>query len=68
MSHVTKYVMIKVKGLKHPLWFLSSRYEKKDDCTIFAYDGWGRNGAYIEKFQCDISEIVAEMTTNELQY
>jgi len=60
-----KYTAIKVKGLSYWLWF-ETQYLNIKDCEFKAVKGWGKNNAYIETFECETSEIIATLTSDEL--
>ncbi len=62
-----KYIAFRIKGLKYWIWFEQYKVHFENgqyECK----EGWGKNGAYIERAEFNPEDILGKMITKELQY
>lgn len=62
----TKYIAIKVRGIRYWLWF-NIKKVKRDSYTFIGKDGWGKGGAYTN-ITVPEDEIIGELYSDDLQY
>ena len=61
-----KYIAIKLRGLKHQLWFEVEKTETQN-YTFIGTGGWGKDGAYTD-ITVSENEIVGRIYSEDLQY
>lgn len=63
---MTKYLAVKVEGIEHWFWFLSSKVSRENGRFIGS-EGWGKDGAF-SSLDVDENIIIGTIESEELQY